>query len=105
MPDSDPEAKRLGAELPAFANLLETVCMYPKSDDEKLYRDLLDKSGIKLLTVPRKETDKSEGRQLMTGEQMKAENRQIYRQRGAGGRTDSRIDKRFIQTGRLPDAM
>jgi hypothetical protein len=38
----------------------------------------------------------------MTGEQMKAENRQIYRQRGTGGRTDSRIDKRFIQTGRLP---
>lgn len=82
MPNSASEAKRLGEEVPAFANLLETVCMDSKADDEKMYTDLKDKYGIKLLTVPRKEMDKSERRQLMIAEQMKEENRKIYRQRG-----------------------
>ena len=56
--------------------------MDSKADDEKMYTDLKDKYGIKLLTVPRKEMDKSERRQLMIAEQMKEENRKIYRQQG-----------------------
>ena len=47
-----------------------------------MYPDLKDKYGIKLLTVLRKKMDKSERRQLMIAEQMKEENRKIYRQRG-----------------------
>ena len=82
MPNSASEAKRLGAEIPQFRGLLETVCMNSKADDEKMYSDLLKESGIKLLTVPRVEMDKSERRQLMIAEQMKEENREIYRQRG-----------------------
>lgn len=82
MPNSASEGKRLGEEIPTFANLLETVCMDSKADDEKMYTDLKDKYRIKLLTVPRAEMDKSERRQLMIAEQMKEENRKIYRQRG-----------------------
>jgi hypothetical protein len=82
MLNSASESKRLGEEIPAFANLLETVCMDSKADDEKMYSDLKDKYGIKLLTVPRKEMDKSERRQKMIAEQMKKENRLIYKQRG-----------------------
>lgn len=82
MPNSAHEGKRLGAEIPVFANLLETVCMDSKADDEKMYSDLLEEYGIKLLTVPRAEMDKSERRQRMIQEQMKEENRKIYRQRG-----------------------
>jgi len=47
-----------------------------------MYPDLKDKYGIKLLTVLRKKMDKSERRQLMIAEQMKEENRKIYRQQG-----------------------
>jgi len=82
MPNSAHEAKRLEQEIPAFAGHLETVCMDSKADDEKMYADLLEKYGIKLLTVPRKEMDKSERRQKMIAEQMKEENREIYRKRG-----------------------
>jgi hypothetical protein len=82
MPNSASEGKRLGEEIPAFAEFLETVCMDAKADDEVMYSDLKDKYGIKLLTVPRAEMDKSERRQKMIAEQMKEENRLIYRQRG-----------------------
>lgn len=81
MPNSASEAKRLGEEIPAFASLLETVCMDSKADDEKMYSDLKRDFGIKLLTVPRKNMDKSERRQKMIVEQMKTENRVIYKQR------------------------
>jgi hypothetical protein len=56
--------------------------MDSKADDEKMSADLRDKYGIKLLTVPRKEMDKSERRQKMIAEQIKEENRLIYRSRG-----------------------
>lgn len=79
MPNSASESKRLAEEIPAFASVLETVCMDSKADDEKLYTDSKDKYGLKLLTVPRKNMDKSERRQKMIAEQMKAENRLIYR--------------------------
>jgi len=81
MPNSAHEGKRLGEEIPAFASVLETVCMDSKADDEKMYSDLKDEYGIKLLTVPRKKMDKSERRQKMIAEQMSEENREIYRKR------------------------
>lgn len=82
MPNSAHEGKRLGEEIVEFAEVLDTVCMDSKADDEKMYRDLRDEYGIKLLTVPRKEMDKSEARQKMIAEQMKTENREIYKKRG-----------------------
>ncbi len=81
MENSAHEGKRLGQEIQAFADSLETVCMDSKADDEKIYADIKDKYGIKLLTVPRKEMDKSERRQKMIAEQMKLENRLIYKKR------------------------
>ena len=81
MSNSASEAKRLAQEIPAFAEFLETVCMDSKADDEVMYSDLKDKYGIKLLTVPRTAMDKSERRQKMIAEQMKKENRLIYKQR------------------------
>lgn len=82
MPNSAHEGKRLGEEIPAFAEVLETVCMDSKADDEPMFTNLQDEYGIKLLTLPRKEMDKSEARKKMIAEQMKAENREIYKHRG-----------------------
>ena len=82
MENSAHEGGRLGQENGVFANLLDVVCMDSKADDEKMSADLRDKYGIKLLTVPRKEMDKSERRQKMIAEQIKEENRLIYRSRG-----------------------
>jgi hypothetical protein len=82
MPNSASEAKRLAAEIPAFGGLLKTVCMDSKADDEKMYTNLKDEHDIKLLTVPRTGMDKSERRQKMIAEQMKEENRLIYKHRG-----------------------
>lgn len=81
MPNSAHEGKRLGKEIPEFAGLLETVCMDSKADDEKMYSHLKQEHGIKLLSVPRKEMDKSERRQKMIAEQMTPMNREIYRHR------------------------
>lgn len=82
MPNSGHEGKRLGEEIPAFAECLEVVCMDSKADDEKMYSELKDEHGIKLLTVPRTDMDKSKARKKMIREQMKPENREIYKQRG-----------------------
>ncbi len=82
MENSAHEGKRLAEEIEAFAELLETVCMDSKADDEKMYSALKDEYGIKLLTAPRAGLDKSERRQKMIAEQMKEENRLIYKKRG-----------------------
>ena len=81
MPNSAHEAKRMESEIVKLADLLETVCMDSKADDEKMFTRLKTKQGIKLLTVPRSKMDKSEARKQMIAEQMKPENRQIYRRR------------------------
>lgn len=81
MPNSASEGKRLGREIPAFADLLEVVCMDSKADDEKMYSHLKNAHGIKLLTVPRKEMDKSERRRQMIAEQMTLDNRLLYKKR------------------------
>lgn len=82
MPNSGHEGKRLGEEIPEFADFLDVICMDSKADDEKMYSNLKAEYGIKLLTVPRKDMDKSEARQKMIAEQMTVENRLIYKQRG-----------------------
>jgi len=104
MPNSAHEGKRLGEEIPVFANLLETVCIDSKADDEKMYTDLKDEYGIKLLTVPRSNMDKSERRQLMIIEQMKEENRRIYRRRGVTVEPMQGLIKDLFGLDRLPDA-
>lgn len=81
MPNTAHEGNRLGREIPAFAGLLDVVCMDSKADDEKMYSNLKKECGIKLLTVPRQEMDKSERRQMMIAEQLTEENREIYRKR------------------------
>lgn len=81
MPNSANEAKYLEPEVIKFADRLEIVCMDSKADDEKLYTRLKNEQGIKLLTVPRSKMDKSQARKQMIAEQMKPENRQIYKQR------------------------
>jgi hypothetical protein len=81
MPNSAHEAKRMEQEVIKFADLVETVCMDSKADDEKMFTRLKSKQGIKLLTVPRSKMDKSEARKQMIAEQMKPENRQTYKQR------------------------
>jgi len=81
MPNSAHEAKRMEQEVVKFADLIETVCMDSKADDEKMFTRLKTKQSIKLLTVPRKKMDKSAARKQMIAEQMTAENRQTYKQR------------------------
>lgn len=81
MPNSAHEAKRMEQEIIKLADHLETVCMDSKADDEKMFTRLKNEQGIKLLTVPRSKMDKSEARKQMIAEQMRIENRQIYKQR------------------------
>lgn len=78
----DTRGKRLGEEISEFADFLDVVCIDSKADDEKMYSNLKAEYGIKLLTVPRKDMDKSEARQKLIAEQMTVENRVIYKQRG-----------------------
>lgn len=68
-------------EIIKFADLVETICFDSKADDEKMFTRLKTENGIKLLTVPRANMNKSERRKQMISEQMKEENRQIYKQR------------------------
>jgi hypothetical protein len=81
MENSASESKRLETEVVQYGGLIETVCMDSKADDEKMYSRLKRNQAIKLLTVPRRKMDKSAARKLMIAEQMKEENRTIYRQR------------------------
>lgn len=81
MKNSAHEAKRMELEVTQISELIEVVCMDSKADDEKMFTRLKTKQGIKLLTVPRSKMDKSERRKQMIAEQIKIENRQIYKQR------------------------
>lgn len=81
MRNSAHEAKRMEQEILKFAGLIEVVCMDSKADDEKMFIRLKTKQDIKLLTVPRSKMDKSEARRQMIAEQLKPENRRIYKQR------------------------
>jgi hypothetical protein len=81
MPNATHEAKRREREVIGLEGFIETVCLDSKADDEKLWRRLREKQGIKLLTVPRRKMDKSGRRQAMIAEQEKVENRALYRQR------------------------
>jgi hypothetical protein len=81
MKNSASEAKRMELEVAQVSEWLEVVCMDSKADDEKMFTRLQTKQGIKLLTVPRRKMDKSERRKQMIAEQLKIENRQIYKQR------------------------
>lgn len=81
MPNSAHEAKRMEQEVIKVADLIDTICMDSKADDEKMFTRLGIEHGIKLLTVPRSQMDKSEARKQMIAEQMKPENRQTYKQR------------------------
>ena len=81
MPNSASEAKRLEAEIVKFSGQIKTICMDAKADDEKMYTRLGGENGIKLLTVPRSKMNKSERRQKMIKEQMREENREIYKKR------------------------
>jgi len=81
MRNSAHEAKQMESEIVKLADHLEIVCMDSKADDEKMFTRLKTKADIKLLTVPRSKMDKSAARKRMIAEQMKPENRQIYKQR------------------------
>ncbi len=81
MPNSASEAKRLERELIAFQDVVNVACMDSKADDEKLYTRLKTANRIKLLTVMRKNMDKSAARQQMLIEQSETSMRQIYKQR------------------------
>lgn len=81
MPNSAHEAKRLEAEIVAFTDLVKTVCMDSKADDEKLYSKLKRECRMQLLTRPRKGMDKSPARQKMIKEMQTPRRRKIYKQR------------------------
>jgi hypothetical protein len=81
MPNSAHEAKRLEAEIVAFTDLVKTVCMDSKADDEKLYSKLKREHRMQLLTRPRKGMDKSPARRKMIQEMQTPGRRKIYKQR------------------------
>jgi len=81
MPNSAHEAKRLGAEMPAYAGQLDSVCMDSKADDQKLYFGLQREHGMQLITRPRTGKNKSASRQQMIREMWTQANRKIFRAR------------------------
>lgn len=81
MPNSAHEAKRLYAKIVAFTDLVKTVCMDSKADDEKLYSKLKREHRMQLLTTPRQGMDKSPARQKMIREMRTPRKRKIYKQR------------------------
>lgn len=81
MPNAAHEGKRLGAELPPFHRLVQTVCMDSKADDQKLYF-AFKAQGMQLLTRPHKGKDKSPARRQMIREMRTRAHRMLFRERG-----------------------
>lgn len=81
MPNAGNEAKRMEPEVIKYADIIATVCMDSKADDQKLYRRLKDNHTIQLITVPRRGMDKSPERKRMIKEMCTEKNRRIYRRR------------------------
>ena len=62
MPNSAHEAKRMHKEAGWYEEHLKYLVMDSKADDRKLFRDLRKQHGIRLVTVCRKNMNKTESR-------------------------------------------
>lgn len=81
MPNSGNDAKRMELEIVKYQQLVQTVCMDSKADDQKLYFNLQKNYQIQLLTKPRKHMDKTPSRQLMITQLAKKRFQKIYKER------------------------
>lgn len=81
MPNSAHEGKRLEPELRPFAAQVKMVLMDSKADDQKLHAQLKEQYGIRLVSPPRPNTNKSDSRRQLIAEMWTPENRKIYHQR------------------------
>lgn len=81
MPNSGNEAKRMESEIIAYENLIAKILMDSKADDQKLYFTLKQEYHIQLVTVPRKNMDKSESRQKMIKDMFTKQNKKDFKER------------------------
>lgn len=81
MPNSMNEAKRMEQEIIKYNNLIHTICMDSKADDQNLYHRLKKENNIQLVTVPRKGMDKSLSRKKYIADMLTAANRKKYKKR------------------------
>ena len=81
MPNCGNEAKRMEQEIIKYRNLVKTVCMDSKADDQKLYFKLKRDYGMQLLTKCRRKMDKTPLRKLMIKQLTAKKFKKIYQER------------------------
>ena len=81
IPNNRHEGKEIYWELIKHKESIDTVCFDSKADDSKLFKNLKNFLNINLLTVCRRNMDKTFERKSMIQFMNKKKNKKIYRQR------------------------
>jgi hypothetical protein len=81
MPNSGNEAKRMELEVNTYKEIIDTVCMDSKADDQNLFYRLKTEQDIHLITVPRKGMDKSESRKKYIADMLTIKSKKEYKNR------------------------
>lgn len=81
IPNNRHEGKEVYWELIKHKDLINTVCFDSKADDNKLFKNLKKFLGIDLLTVCRRNMDKTPERKKMIEFMNRKKNKKIYRLR------------------------
>lgn len=81
MPNNGNEAKKMEQEITRYDQSIRTVLMDSKADDQKMYWRLKNDHHIQLVTVPRKNMDKSEERRTYIKNMLTKKNIKIYKKR------------------------
>lgn len=81
MPNNGNEAKKMEQEIIRYDDLISRVLMDSKADDQKMYWRLKNDHRIQLVTVPRKNMDKSEERKTYIKNMLTKKNIKIYKKR------------------------
>lgn len=68
-------------EIVRYGTSVRTVLMDSGADDQKLYWNLKNNHRIQLVTVPRKNMDKSEERKTYINDMLTKKNKKIYKKR------------------------
>lgn len=82
MKNSANEAKRMWLETSHYKGVIDYVAMDSKADDYDLFRELKRQRKISLVTVCRKQMNKTENRQKMYQFMEHPEHKRIYKERG-----------------------
>lgn len=81
MPNNGNEAKKMEREITQYDQSIRTVLMDSKADDQRMYWRLKNNHHIQLVTVPRKNMDKSEERKIYIKNMLTRKNIKTYKKR------------------------